>query len=208
MTKKFSVAIPDEPFKNTFELEKTVEVTYTGPKFIVVSHDPTTNRIHGVDGYFDNRDDIDLSNFVDETYQFAIIDALAHPLECAILTGYYTNPEIESYTETLITGEIWEERYTINGILDNLFNKWNLKYYPDTDSLSEPEYQTFPTTREQFLQSLTVAIDAMTKEKASALAAGESESEIAKYDNIISWCENFEETYGDTEHWKIPFPTL
>lgn len=208
MTKKISIAVPDEPFKNTFDQGKTVEITYTGPEVIVFSVDPETNKVRTVDGYFNSIDEVDLSAFNDDHCQYVAIEARAHLLESALLTSFYTNTAVEPYVETLVTGEEWEYRYPEQGILGDIFYQWNLQYFLETNSFGEIEYQTFGTTREQFLESLTNHIAFMTAQKEKAAEDGESEETLARYDEIISWCENFEETYGDTDHWKVPFPTL
>lgn len=208
MTKKFIVAIPDEPYKNSLTQNKSVEITYTGPNFLVITYDPENNRVHAADGYFVSEEEIDLSTFADDKFNFAVINAENHLLECSLITNFYTHDNLDNYEEILPTGEKFEYSYSINGALDDLFNRWSLKYYPDTNTFSTLEYQEFPTIREKFLESVYQHILLMTAEKEKAAEAGESEETLARYDEIISWCENFESTYGNIDHWKIPFPTI
>lgn len=207
MAKKFKVSIPDEPYKDSLTQNRSVEITYNGPNFLVITYDPSTNKVQNVDGYFNNSDDIDLSTFTDDRYKFAVIDSQENLLESSILTDNYTHDPVEPYQETLATGEEFLYHYSNGGILDDLFNRWDLKYFPET-GFSKLEYQKFPTTREQFMESLTRQIQIMTSEKSKAAEEGASEETLAKYDHVIDWCKNFESTYGDTDHWKIPFPTV
>lgn len=208
MSKKFTVLVPDEPFKDSLTQNKSVEVTYDGPRFLVITYDPNTNEVKNVDGYFNTREEIDLSMFADDRYSFAIIDTNEHTLESALLTNYYTNDEIDPYTETLVTGEEFVFHYSNNGILEDLYNRWELKYFPETGKFEKLNYQKFPTSKEFFMESLTNTIAVTTSEKAKAAEEGATEEELAKYDHVIEWCQNFEETYGDTDFWKIPFPTV
>lgn len=208
MRKKFTVSIPDEPFKDSLTQNKTVEITYTGPEFLVISYDPNTNKVQSVDGYFKSADEIDLSNFADDRYKFAVIDAEKNLLEAALLTDNYNHESVDPYIETLPTGEEFIYNYSTNGILDDLFNRWDLKYSLENQTFSKLDYLKFGTSREQFLESLTSTIDLITAEKAKAAEEGATEEELAKYDHVIQWCENFESTYGNIDHWKIPFPTV
>jgi hypothetical protein len=208
MTKKFTVSVPDEPYKNLLNQDKSIEITYTGPNFLVITYDPQNNRVQTVDGYFNTEEEIDLSTFADDRFAFAVVNAETNLLACSIITNFYNHDTLENYTETLVTGEEYVYTYSTNGILDDLFNRWDLKYYPETQTFNNLEYQSYPTSREQFLESLTKNIEYITAQKQLETDNEDSEEKLARFDEIITWCQNFEDTYGDTDHWKIPFPTL
>jgi hypothetical protein len=208
MTIKFTVAIPDEPYTQSFTQNKSIEITYTGPNFLVITYDANNNRVQAADGYFNNESDIDLSNFADDKFQFAVVNAANHTLECAIITDYYEHETIDPYTETIPTGEEFVFNYAVNGILDDLFTRWELRYYPETNSFSTLDYKSFPTSKEQFLDSLTNHINLMTVQKQIETENDADADRLAKIDQIISWCENFQTVYPNTDHWKIPFPVL
>lgn len=208
MTKKFTVSIPDEPFKRLLNQNKSIEITYTGPNFLVITYDPQSNCVQTVDGYFDTQEEIDLSTFADNKFAFAIVNAQTNLLACSMVTNFYNHDTLEDYTETLVTGEEYVYHYDSNGILDDLYNRWDLKYYPETQTFNNLEYQSHPTSKEQFLKSLTNHREHMIAQKQLETDNTASEERLARCDEIIAWCQNFENTYGTTDHWKIPFPTL
>lgn len=201
---KFTTAIPDEPYKNTFEKNKTAEITYNGPAFLILTYDPKTNVVQNIDGHFDSREEINLDDFSDDRFSFTVLDVEKNTLIACIISNYYYHDEIEPFEETLVTGEIYKFDYAPNGCLDDIYNRWKLKYNPLDDTYSAP-VRTHDLTRDQFLQNLSAYVARCTillNEKDI------NEEKINKIKEVIDWCEKFEETYSDTDHWKIRFPTV
>jgi hypothetical protein len=203
ITKQFTVNVPNEPFSSSTSDGKTVTCTYEGARYCVISTKDGKVQTH--EGYFESADDYNASDFVDDEMEYHLIDADAHPMEISFLTDRYTNEDIDNYSETLPTGEVYEYDYpNETGVLDVIYNRWspNWSYNADTDTFSGLEYETSAITQEQFDAAianhleLIANIDMSKQDEAMTTAINEYK---AFFDNVAT-------TYDGVAPFKIPFP--
>jgi len=198
MSIQFEVNIPDEPFKNTFELGKKVRCTYNGSRYVVISTFADTNVVSTHEGFGETLEEIDMSSYVQEGMKYHIIDATKHPLMMAFITHSYTNEEVDAYTEELHTGEIYEYPYE-DAILNNIYNGNMPTYNSDTDTFSELMLLEPAISQEEFDSLILKTQKEITEKVATNPDATDEWKEYRIY------MENFADTYAGIDHWKIPF---
>lgn len=203
MSIDFEVKVPDEPFKCTFDLGKVVNLNYHGPRYIVISVDRQTSQVQTHEGFADNLEDINLSEYVDDNSKFYIIDARKHPLEASFITHQYTSQEIDNYEEELPTGETFVYFYE-QGILGNIYQSEMPEYFPDTDTFSDLKLLTPAITPDEFLNNIDERIE---EYRSRYFTETSSDDEIP--DDVrehYDWLCNVRTTYENVDHWKIPYP--
>ena len=106
MRKFFTVQLSDEPYKTTTDLNKTVQATYLGPRFLAVCVHMPTGEIRYVARSGETQDELELVSLVDDDpeTEFIVIDAGEKTFEAAYITGYYENEPIEDFVEQLPNG--------------------------------------------------------------------------------------------------------
>lgn len=211
MSIEFEIKIPDEPFKNSFILNKSVKLTYQGSRYIVISVFKDTNIVSTYENVFDTLDEINLENYVDDDTVFYIIDAQKHPLEACFITHMYKNEEVDNYEVVLPTGETWTYPYE-NHILGNVYTNKMPTYNSLTDKFSPLTYLTPAIPKEDFFKNVETKIKELesTIPDAAITAITEATSEeYAKYyeelKKYVEWLKNIKTTYYEVDHWKIPF---
>lgn len=204
MLKKFLVNIPDEPYKDSFALNKNCQVTYFGPSFLVLGVSTKDNKVKGIDGAFESMEEIDLATFIDDDTYFVILNAFDHPFEAAYLSYQYNNDEQESYKETLPTGEVYEYFYEKDGILDNIYVNLDLYYDPTKQKYSTPRLLSLPIPEETYRETIKNKIKIL--EKALADNPTWTEDEKSQVNHAINWYKNMWTMYPNTDFFKIPIP--
>ncbi len=210
MSIEFEINLPDEPFKNSFILNKSVKLTYQGSRYIVISVFNGTDIVSTYENMFDTLDEIDLENYVDDDTVFHIIDAQKHPLEACFITHMYENEETDDYETVLPTGETWTYPYETH-ILGNIYTNQMPAYNSLTDEFSALTYHTSAISKEEFFKNIETKVKELESTIPDASVALESpiSEEYAKYHEelktYIEWLKNIKTTYYEVDHWKIPF---
>ena len=204
MLKKFMVAVPDEPYKTGFSQNKTCEVTYYGPSFLVLGISTVDNKVKAVDGSFESMAEIDLSTFIDHETYFVILNAFDNPFEAAYLTHQYSNDELPSYKETLPTGEVYEYFWEKDGIIDVIYKTCDMYYDPVKKTYSEPGFISLPIPREQYVEGVYHKISVLEKALVENPQFTEDEKSQVKY--AIDWYKNMWNVYPNVDFYKIPVP--
>lgn len=210
MSIEFEIKIPDQPYKNSFILDKRVKLIYQGPRYIVISVFKDTGIVSTYEGMFDTLEEINLENYVDDDCNFYVIDAHKHPLEACFLTHLYENEEVDNYEETLPTGEVWTYPYETH-ILGNVYANEMPTYNNSTDEFSSLKYLTPAISKEDFFNSIKLKIsyveNILAQDTETTLA--DLPEDIKKYNEelqtYLEWLKNVKTTYYGVEHWKIPF---
>jgi hypothetical protein len=204
MTIEFEVNIPDEPFKDTFLKGNKAKLTYTGPKFLVVSINSDDKQVCTYEGTFDSLEEINLDDYNQENKQFIILDAIDNPLLASFLTHQYENEEYPDYEEILPTGESWTYGYE-NHILGNIYNNENPYYIAEEDSFSPLKLLGPAFSRKHFFENINNSIERIEKivpRDSTVTTAVDNIEELTEY---LDWLKNIETTYLDVDHWKIPY---
>lgn len=200
----FTIDLPDEPFKDTFNKNKTVTITYNGPRFIVVSIFKNNNQVSTHEGFFDSIEEIDLSTFCDDDKNFIILDAKENPLEASFITNWYSNEDVADYEESLPNGEKWIYFYE-NQILGNIYSCIMPYYDFDKKQFSKLELLLPPSTREEYLE----AVDDKIKQAQQALL--ETDTNDAHYKELEEFIIKVKEHKNLTktvDFWKLSFPIM
>lgn len=209
MSIEFEIKLPDEPFKNSFILNKSVKLTYEGPRYLVISVFTDTGIVSTYEDVFDTLDEINLENYVDDDTVFHIIDAQKHPLEACFITHMYKNEEVDNYEVVLPTGETWVYPYE-NHILGNVYANQMPAYNSLTDEFSALTYLTPAIPKEEFFKNIETKVKELesTIPDATITAETATSKEYAKYHEelktYVEWLKNIKTTYYEIDHWKIP----
>lgn len=203
MKKFFEVTLPDEPFKTETTLNKKVQCTYDGPKYLLIRVDDATGQVVGAVSGSDSLDGLNAESFNEEGHSFHVLDASINPFEAAYISYAYTHPEIESYVETLPNGDKWEYNYEKStGVLSHLYKALNLKYVGGKFVM--PERITHGTSREDFFNGINGLLEGLTKSLNENDFLPEERTKLEEYK---SWLSTLEKDYANIDHWKIRFPT-
>ena len=149
MEKIFQITIPSEPYSEIDENAVNINVTYTGPAYLVFSLDANGN-FFAIEGMFEEPSQINLSDFEHPGHTFYILDADANTFEASLITSQYNNEPVEPFTQTLPTGEEISYEYPANGIL-GVFWKRELNYNPISRVWSTPERVREPISNVELL---------------------------------------------------------
>ena len=201
MEKTVQLLMPNEPLKQSVSEGKTVDITYTGRRYLIVSHNKSDNVVQCVEARFDTLAECILEDYIDDRTNFHILDADTHTAMAAYLTEEYSNSEVDDFEETLGTGEKFNYPYITEGIIDVIWASPEFVYDEVTEDYSAPTYHA-PITQEQWDQCLVMqnewieSIDVSTLDEAHA-------AEMATYTAFFT---DIETTYAGVDYWKIPLP--
>lgn len=206
MKKFFTFVLPDEPYKNTTELNQVVNAVYEGNRYLAVRVNPQTDIVEGVIRSNENLEDLDqfLSTYKEEGYLIVVIDAAVHPFEAAYITGDYTHDIIEDPTYELPRGlGTWTYHYDdYTGGISQAFYQFTLKY--NGGRFSGPDYRMHAVTRESLFEG--AKLQAKTIEE--SLKVNDYTDEDRKtLEDYAKWLKDLPKTYEGVDHWKITFPT-
>jgi hypothetical protein len=211
ITKNFNIVLADEPYVDTTALNKTYPATYTGPKYIKVQIDIESGYAEKV--IFGTDDLSEMTSFEGYAKEpgktYTVIDATVNPFEAAYMTGMYDTGVVEDYSEDIGTTDeegnpetwnyVWEDN---RGMISQQYMGLDLKFV--SGAWVRPRFRVHALTRESFLASMTVQINAIT----AALAKADStltDADKAKLETYKTWLQNIPTKYAGVKHWKIPF---
>lgn len=202
MSTTFELNIPDEPFKHTYDQGKTVTVTYTGPRYMVISVFKEDNIVSTWEQLEDNIEDIDLSSHVSDEKNFYIIDTNDHLLEACFITNRYEN-EAFTYEETLPTGETYVYPYDENGIFSSIYDYKMPIYDFETKKFGRLQLLRSVFDNDRFWAGVQTTIDNISRDPAIGEHAG-ANKELTEY---LEKLKNLKTDYDGVDHWKIPYPS-
>lgn len=203
MRKFFTVQLSDEPYKATTKLNKTIEATYLGPRFLALCVHMPTGEIRYVARSGETTDELELPSLVDddEETEFIVLDAKEKPFEAAYLTGNYEHDPIEDYVEELPNGG---GKYTYSwagGAISQNYYGQDM-FYRDGE-FTTPRFREHAVTKESVFSGAKKAANVITQ----SLADNDyKDSERVALEEYRDWLNNVETVYADVDHWKIPFP--
>lgn len=202
MDKSFTISVPDQPYRNSYLSNKSVDCHYIGPDFLIVAIESATNCVAVV---LNCNDDInELGNIEDynlDGHYMILLDTRQHPFESAYITRWYISEKIESYQEVLPTGETWIYEYNENAILGHIYQFQTMYYDKSTGKFSEPLLIEGPFTRESYFEGMNNQIQQLKSVRSQFTG-----DELKAINNALDWLENIEKNYPNVDHWKIPFP--
>lgn len=209
MRKTFIHTLPDEPFKNTSRLNKTVQCEYNGARYHVVRMLEKEGIVLNVERSGDDREFLE-STIVDDghLYDFFILDAETHTWEAAFLTHAYSHGEVPDYEETLPTGEKYIQPFLDgHGIVEQFHPLNAMKYDKELGVFTRPPFITHPITKTEFWESQDNQLRDINKmlEANSSKYTAKQLADLTAYRDFL---QGAKAKYGSVDHWKIPFPTF
>jgi hypothetical protein len=210
MNKTFTWTLPDEPYKNTTLQGNTIDITYTGPKYVLVQVDRDDHECHFMGGS-DNINDtvLDHSGYAQDDYDYVILDASVQTMEAAYITEMYTHADPEDYTETFTDAD--GEEHTYEHIVDGTSNimqhhTWSnsVKYNADSKIWSGPEFRTHANDRATTMQAFSDQAQGL-QDMLDDPEMDIPEDARAKLAEIRDYCADIERKFAGIDHWKIPF---
>ena len=207
MRKTFIHTLPDEPYKVTSRLNKTVECEYSGPRYHVVRMLEKEGIVLNVERSGEDREALE-ETIVDDgpIYDFFILDADANPWEASFLTHAYSHGEVQDYEETLPTGEKYlYQLLDGHGIIEQFHAVNTMKYDKSSNVFTKPPFITHPITKSEFWEGIDNQIREFHKmeEKGLSQYSSKQVADITDYKNFLVEAKT---KYANVDHWKIPFP--
>lgn len=211
MNKQFNFILPDEPYKTTTALNKVVECTYTGPRYVLIQIDADDKQCRSIAGAATlDSPALDHSAYASDEFHYRVIDADQYTLECAYLTEEYHHGTVEDHAETLTDADgetftfehVYEDQ---TGILSHCYWAVSLLYDVEIESFSGPSYREHVNTRQSVID--TANMQAAEIDKALAEKTF-SDADKAALEEYSTWLKSIETKYAGIDHWKIPFPNI
>lgn len=209
MRKTFTFKIPDEPYVNTTANGHTVEITYTGPRYLCLCVNSASKMVRNVETRGETVESLRFDDQIEEGHFFVVLDASVNPLEAAYLTHAYTHGPVTDHSETVTDADGTETTYDYafadEGIMGQVLYGESLKYVED-GVYSGPEYRLHANTREETLRTYAVLADQIEASLANP-DNGYTEAERTKLTGHAEWLRDIPRLYANVKHWKIPFKT-
>jgi len=207
MRKTFIHTLPDEPYKTTSHLNKTVQCEYNGPRYHVVRIMEKDGVVMNIERSGEDKEALE-ATIVDDgpIYDFFVLDAQTHTWEAAFLSHAYEHGEVPDFEETLPTGE----KYTVefldgHGIVEQWHPLNAMKYDKSSGVFTKPPFITHPITKSEFWESQANTLKEIEKllERNSSAYSPKQVADLTAYKDFLV---GVKATYGNVDHWKIPFP--
>jgi hypothetical protein len=206
MNKNFTVTLPDEPYKTTTALNKTVACVYTGPRYLAICVIDETGEIKYVARRGESLAEIDQATLVDDdpATEFYVIDANDHTFAAAYLTGRYTHGDVEDF-EVVHPDDLgtWTYHYDDGtGIIGQCFYGQDMKYV--NGQFTAPRYREHACRRQDVIDSCSHIASLV---ETSLQNNDYSDEDRTKLEEYIVWLRAVPTAYANIDHWKIPFPS-
>lgn len=201
MEKTISVNIPSEPYGEIDENAISVDITYTGARYIVFSLD-SNKDFYAIEGSFDDTSEFTLTDFVHDGHTFHVLDADVHTFEACLLTSNYTHEPVDPWTETLATGEEIDYHYPNPGVLAAF---WNFSMdYDLVNNTWTPHRITSPIEASDLFRGINNEIADI---EAALADDSNSFNDDLKSDlnDWLTWAKAASTNYAGLPAWKIPY---
>lgn len=209
MIKQFTFTLPDEPYVTTTDLNKTVNCTYDGPKWLCFAVENGTHKVRNLESAGNTEEDLNFENQIEEGHYHIKVQAGDHPLIASYFTHSYTHEAVDDINETLTDADgtefTFEYHYDDEGIIGSQCFAESVTWNPNTNQFSGPAYRTHANTREETLAQLANQATLYEENLDSPDTDYTSDDETALRAHI-AWLKSIPTKYADIPHWKIPFP--
>jgi hypothetical protein len=208
MRKAFTAVLPDEPYKTTTKLNRTVECFYVGARFVLVRVEKSDGKYYCVDGYSETLEGLDSSRLPEdvlskEGHSQVVIDAESDTWMAAHLTHEYEHTAVPNYSETLSTGEVYEYVYDdIHSACSQPYYTNDAYYKKETNTWIRPRMRTHAVTRASFLDGVASQISTIEE----VIARGLTSDRQIQAQTYLDFLKSISTKYANIDHWKIRFP--
>lgn len=210
MNKTFTWTRPDEPLKTDATGTRTIEITYTGPRYLLVELDPAQGTGTAI-RMSDDADDpvLDASSMSHNQWEYVVVDAEDHPALACELTLQYTHEDPNDWSETLTDADgesfTWEFTYDeTTGVIsyetDGVHGGY--KYNFILQEWVGPTYMTHDLSEEGWNEGRLRQISVLQSALDKGNLTDEQTAEVTAYKE---WLEDVPRKYAGIDHYKIPF---
>lgn len=209
MRKAFTAVLPDEPYKTTTKLNRTVECFYVGTRYVLARVEKSDGKIYCVDGYSETLEGLDSSRLPAEVlnaegHEQVVVDAEVDTWIAAHLTHEYEHVAVPNYVETLPTGEVYEYVYDdLHSAVSQPYYTNDAYYKKETNSWIRPRMRTHAITRASFLDGVASQTATIQEIVDRNVLTADRQAEAVSYLNFL---KEIPTKYANIDHWKIKFP--
>jgi len=214
INKQITVTYPDQPYHTTTDLNNTFQLTYVGPRYILVQVDRDDFQAREA-GRSDDLNDpaIDPAGYEQDDYYYTLLDAESSDDAClyaAYMTDEYTHPDIADYTEecTDADGNTWTFDHVYEGttgMLPHIYWTESLLYYPESDTWRAPQFREHVNSRESVVEVAERDARAIKRALADSNQSFTAEDRTTLSD-YADWLASVDTLYAGINHWKWPYP--
>lgn len=212
MEKTFTWNRPDEPYVNSSTGTRTIDITYTGPRYLLVELDPKLGTGSCIRSSEDENDPIlDASNLAHNQWEYVIVDAEELPALACSLTLAYKHPDPNDWTETLTDADgeefVFEHTYDeTTGVIDHETAGLNggYTYNFNLKTWEGPEYREHMVSATDFENGRLDMISQMQNRLDNKETLGYTAEQIESITNYKEYLESVPTKYADIPHWKLP----
>lgn len=210
MNKTFTWTRPDEPNKADATGSRTIDITYTGFRYLLVELDPKLGTGAAIRMSDDINDPmLDASSMTHNQWEYVVVDAEQHPALACALTQEYTHEDPNDWSETLTDADgntfTWEHSYNeTTGVIDEETDGLHggYKYNFVTQQWTGPTYQIHSLSQDEWLEGMQSQIVALQAALDRGTLTEDQTQEVTAYK---AWLEDAPRLYDGIDHWKIPF---
>jgi hypothetical protein len=209
MRKAFTAVLPDEPYKTTTRLNRSVECNYVGARYVLVRVERDDGKYYCVDGYSETLEGLDSSRLsVDqlhkEGHEQVVLDAEADTWIAAHLTHEYEHTSVPNYVETLSNGAVYEYVYedTHSAVTQPYYTN-DTYYKKETNTWIRPRMRTHAITRASFLEGVSSQLATIQEIVDRNILTADRQAEATAY---VDFLKSISTVYANIDHWKIKFP--
>lgn len=216
MRKVFTTILPDEPYKTSTALNKTIECTYDGPRYLLLRIRKEDGYVFCIDRVSEDLADleshkIEQSRLDPEGVYQIVLDAQVHTWEAAYMTGDYTHAPFDDHVETLPNGETWTYHYDDEACaVEQPFYVNDMFYEQTTSTYKRPRYRVHAVAKRDFWAGIATQIATYQSmvDDGSYAEKGYDADQMEAIREHLTWLKTCEATYAGVDHWKIKFPSL
>ena len=208
------VTLPEEPYKTETTKGTTFDITYSGPRFVLMQIDKDDHQVREA-GRGDKADDkeVDEKGYEQDEYNYLLVDAMESAdaaFRCAYVTHEYTHADVADYSEELTDADgtkfTWEHAYEgTTGMLGHIYWGESLLYNVGSQEWSGPTFRTHVNSKQSVIDSCKDQAEIIDKALADS-SQTISDADRTTLTNHSTWLKSVETKYDGIDHWKIPFP--
>lgn len=204
MDKPFKFILPDEPFKNTSNLNKAVDCIYFGPRYITLDVTNDTGICNSIEEGSDEQVEVGKKECKREGHSFITIDAWDNLIIAAYFTKSYKHENIPDYEENVPGGKFIFNYVQNTGIIEQLTFFGTIKYDFINKTFTGPEYRTSALSRESAFRGFLLNADniRMCLDKKPDTFTLEEKNKLEEHEQ---WLRSLPQVYANIDHWKIPW---
>lgn len=208
MRKTFTWTRPDQPYHTTTENGNTIEVTYLGPRYLMLQVDRDDHQCHIA--HMDDDLTTDGLNVAlrptNDEFHYVVLDANVNPEIASYLTDDYEHEDPSDYEETFTDADGNSHTYThvydgTSNIINHDTFQGSVTYDPDTGTYAGPVFRNHANTLEMTVEATLAQADGIAQALAdpNSNLSDADKAELTEYEAEL---RDMSRKYADIDHWK------